>query len=185
MEDNPSAGSADNIVRINFAKNSKAHVFPVAKNKVQTRARSREKLSLFEELLEQGVVMLILDARHPNVDVPSEFSQEYDLRLNFSYRFGLKDFTFDQSGVEATLSFSHGLYFCRVPWSAVFAIQSHASKLGSVWTEDVPTEIQVRITDLPDASEKNIEASDAKGLKASRRTSSHKIPKLRLVQQDD
>lgn len=90
------------------------------------------KLQAFGEALEQGVVLVILDATRPGVQVPSAYAQNRSLGLNFSYKYQLQDFAFDDQGVSATLSFDEGYFYCLVPWEAVYRIGDR------VWPEDFP-----------------------------------------------
>lgn len=119
----------DNVVRLNI--------------KPPPTESSIKKCGAFAAALKQGITTLVLDARVAGVRVPSMYASQKDLRLNFSYRFGLKDFMFDGQGVEATLSFSEGYFFCQVPWEAVFAIESVATQTSSIWPENIPSDAAV------------------------------------------
>ena len=98
------------------------------------------KRSLLERLLDQGMVMVHLDARRDGVDVPGEFRGEADLRLNFSYRFSHGDLALGEDEVNATLNFSGGPYRCEVPLSAIFAVVSHVTGEGFFFPGDAPPE---------------------------------------------
>jgi stringent starvation protein B len=175
---------ADNVVKVDFARPSKVAMASSA----QTMASESDlqKSKVFGDLLDQGMAMLVLNARHEGVDVPADFKTEPDLRLNFSRRFGIKDFVHSEQGVEATLSFAQGFYFCRIPWKAVFAIQSHVSKLGSLWPEDVPEELRIHMKPAP-AAQKLVEVVDADATdEPPAQTSDDEVkptgrPQLRLV----
>ena len=95
-------------------------------------SRHDEKLKAFKQGLEKDIVMITLDATHAGVSVPSQFSKSVHLSLNYSYRYNLPDFAFDEEGVSATLSFDEGYFYCLVPWEAVYRIGDH------VWPEDFP-----------------------------------------------
>ena len=97
-----------------------------------TRSRNDGKLEIFKKGLENGIVMITLDATREGVSVPSRFSKDFALSLNFSYRYNLPDFAFDEEGVSATLSFDEGYFYCLVPWEAVYRIGNE------VWPEDFP-----------------------------------------------
>ena len=97
--------------------------------------------------LEQGMVMIHLDARRPGVLVPPHLRNESHLRLNLSYRFDPPDLSVSDWGVRSTLSFSGTRFTIAVPWSALFAIASHVTKeLGWVFPEDVPDELLPQAT---------------------------------------
>lgn len=91
--------------------------------------------------LDQGMVMIHLDARRPGVLVPAQMRGEHHLRLNLSYRFDPPDLSVGDWGVRSTLSFSGSRFTVAVPWSALFAITSHASKESWMFSDDVPSEL--------------------------------------------
>ncbi|MBZ4400445.1 ClpXP protease specificity-enhancing factor SspB [Myxococcus sp. AS-1-15] len=91
--------------------------------------------------LDQGMVMIHLDARRPGVLVPASLRGEAHLRLNLSYRFDPPDLTVGEWGVRCTLSFSGSRFKVAVPWSALFAIASHVTKESWMYMEDMPPEL--------------------------------------------
>ncbi len=92
--------------------------------------------------LEQGMVMIHLDARRPGVLVPPHLRNEAHLRLNLSYRFDPPDLSVSDWGVRSTLSFSGTRFTVAVPWSALFAIASHVTKdLAWMYPDDMPPEL--------------------------------------------
>lgn len=98
------------------------------------------KKELLVRLLDLGKVMIHLDARCEDVDVPTQFKEDADLRLNLSYRFQYGGLTVDESGVTATLSFSGFPHTCRVPIGSVYAITSHVSGESYFFPTDAPPE---------------------------------------------
>ncbi|SEL47782.1 stringent starvation protein B [Stigmatella aurantiaca] len=90
--------------------------------------------------LEQGLVMVHLDARRPGVLVPTHLRNESHLRLNISYRFDPPDLAVGEWGVRSTLSFSGSRFTVAVPWSALFAITSHVTKEFWLYPDDIPVE---------------------------------------------
>ncbi|WP_223636254.1 ClpXP protease specificity-enhancing factor SspB [Corallococcus sp. EGB] len=91
--------------------------------------------------LDQGMVMIHLDARRPGVLVPASLRGEAHLRLNLSYRFDPPDLTVGEWGVRSTLSFSGSRFTVAVPWSALFAIASHVTKEFWMYPEEMPPEL--------------------------------------------
>jgi stringent starvation protein B len=92
--------------------------------------------------LDQGMVMIHLDARRPGVSVPPQLRGEPHLRLNLSYRFDPPDLSVTEWGVRSTLSFSGSRFTVAVPWSALFAIASHVTKdLFWMYPDDMPPEL--------------------------------------------
>ncbi|MBF5044466.1 stringent starvation protein B [Aggregicoccus sp. 17bor-14] len=100
-----------------------------------------EKKERLLAALDQGMVMIHLDARRPGVAVPSHLGGEAHLRLNLSYRFDPPDLTVNEWGVRSTLSFSGSRFTVAVPWNALFAITSHVSREFWLYPEDMPQEL--------------------------------------------
>lgn len=98
------------------------------------------KQQLLEQLLDQGMVLVALDARKPGVEIPPALRGDPQLRLNLSYRFGLPLFV-DDWGVRATLTFGNVPYECRLPWSCIFLIVSHVSGQPVLFPDDIPMEL--------------------------------------------
>jgi stringent starvation protein B len=103
--------------------------------------KEEEKKSRLLGALEQGLVMIHLDARRPGVLVPQNLRVEPHLRLNLSYRFEPQDLSVNEWGVRSTLSFSGKRFLVAVPWSALFAIASHATQEFWMYPDDMPHEL--------------------------------------------
>jgi len=112
-------------------------------------ADSAEKMAAFQDMLERGLTMLHLDARHEAVDVPEHFRQDHHLRLNYSYRFFLDTFEITENGVQASLSFGGIPHLTVISWSAVFACSSHVTGEWRVWPDDMPVELMAQAVAFP------------------------------------
>ena len=119
------------------------------------------KRELLESLLEQGMVMVVLDARRPGVAVPPDLARDPQLRLNLSWRFGFS-MELDEWGVKATLTFGGHPFTCRLPWNAIYAMVSHASKNEPyLFPAELPEELQRRAAgEAPDADEDEEETAE-------------------------
>ena len=135
----------DNVVSVNFKAPTKSKRPPLSEKE---RRRNREKLDVFKQLVEQGMVMVVMDSRRKGVQVPPRFSEDHQLRLNFSLKFYIEDFEYDDYGVRASLSFNKVPYFCDIPWDAVYALNSQAVEQGVMWPDDVPTELQNMVEEI-------------------------------------
>jgi stringent starvation protein B len=136
---------SDNVVRVDFAaKRPKA---PPKPTRTQPPAAAElgperpEKLRMFARLIERGMVMVTLDARAGGARVPPKFAGELQLNLNFSHRFGLADFEYDDNGVRASLSFGGQPFFCDLPWSTVYGMTSHVDGERLLWPDSFPQEL--------------------------------------------
>lgn len=104
-------------------------------------AKGPEKKDRLLAALENGMVMIHLDARRPGVLVPSSLRDEAHLRLNLSYRFEPPDLSVGEWGIRSTLSFSGSRFTVAVPWSALFAITSHVTREFWMYPDDMPQEL--------------------------------------------
>jgi stringent starvation protein B len=113
------------------------------------------KKTVLEQLLTEGMVLVALDARLPEVDVPTHLGQDPQLRLNLSHRFGLP-MAVQEWGVRATLTFAGVPYSCCFPWRAVFLMVSHVSGQPYLFPDDIPAELlsqAPRLTSVGEAVE--------------------------------
>jgi stringent starvation protein B len=93
-------------------------------------------------LLEQATVLVHLDPRGEQVQVPAWFKRQPQLVLQIGLNMPkpIPDLTVDDAGISCTLSFSNTPHYCHLPWAAVYALIG-ASGRGMVWPDDVPKEV--------------------------------------------
>ena len=92
-------------------------------NQKQMKQAKRE---FFSKALQGGIASLYLDPRVEGVIVPEKFRGSPTLVLNYSYRYHIADFDFDDERVVASLSFGGFPFQCVVPWDAVIGIGNQA-----------------------------------------------------------
>ena len=138
-------GDKQNVVRVDFKR---------AQRTSPSDPLAPQKFAVFSRFIAKGKVMVTLDARRTGVNVPSHLANEPQLNLDFSERFGLSDFMYDERGVRASLSFNRQPFFCDVPWSSVYALFSHVDNERLTWARALPQEI---LAQLPDASVEHLE----------------------------
>jgi hypothetical protein len=109
-----------------------------------------EKLVVFEEMLEHGIVLLTFDTRVKGVEVPAAFRGTPQLHLSFSMRFRIDDFEVDEDGVRGTLSFDDGPFRCIVPWEAVYGMSSEAMPRRVTFPRSFPPELLAMLPALAD-----------------------------------
>ncbi len=117
---------------------------PVSLDDEVTRLAARsmpEKRSVMEKLIQDGPVLIHLDARQEGVNVPPAHKDDAKLvlRLGHSLRPPIPDLVIDADGIRATLSFRGVSHGCVIPWVAVYAIVGVDDR-GLIWREDVPPE---------------------------------------------
>jgi stringent starvation protein B len=100
------------------------------------------KREVLERLLEQGMVMVHLDARRPGVRVPPTLRGDSQLRLNLSYRFASRDLSVGDDLVGCTLRFNGQPYYCELPVEAIFAVTSHVTGEALVWPESLAAALE-------------------------------------------
>lgn len=86
-----------------------------------------------------------LDPRRPGVHVPKWFMSQPQLVLQVGLNMPIQipDLDVDEAGISCTLSFSRSPFWCKIPWSAVYALVGEDGR-GGVWPDDVPPEIQLQ-----------------------------------------
>ena len=114
----------------------------------------RIKREVFESSLEKGVTSLHLDATVQGTRVPEHLSGQRNLVLNYSYRYQIPDFDFNDEGVIASLSFKGVQFQCVVPWDAVFGIGNHVDSNFYSFVEAAPKEKMAEDEPEKDATER-------------------------------
>jgi stringent starvation protein B len=84
-------------------------------------AERHEVPQVIRELLDKGMVRIIVDATRPGVLVPEQLQGNPQLHLNLSYRFDGHNMRFGQHALCVTLSFAHVPFRCEIPWHAIVA----------------------------------------------------------------
>lgn len=139
-KESPAAESAeeapDNVLHVDFSRRRSREPEPVAEIVEYDDPLNTVKFECFAKLIELGMVMITLDSRFAGVDVPEKLRGIAELRLNFSHRFGIEDFAYDERGVRGSLSFDGVPYYCVIPWPAAFALYSHSD--GKIFVFDPP-----------------------------------------------
>ena len=109
-------------------------------NRMSQTASAAEKKETIETLLEKGMVMITLDARHEEASLPEYLTSEPQLVLNISTRFNLPlDIT--DWGVHATLTFRGSAFNCEIPWNAIYIMVSHETREPFLFPDDIPVEV--------------------------------------------
>src|SRR5688572_19427366 len=75
-------------------------------------------------LLQGPSVFIHLDPRKPEVVVPLHFKKQAQLVLQVGLNMAvpIPDLHVDDEGVTCTLSFNRSPFWCRLPWTAVYAL---------------------------------------------------------------
>lgn len=98
-------------------------------------------------LLEEGPSLFVhLDPRRAGVQVPKWFTGQAQLVLQVGLNMSIPipDLKVEEMGISCTLSFSRTPFWCRLPWSSIFALVGEDG-LGMVWPEDVPPEVALQM----------------------------------------
>lgn len=98
------------------------------------------------KLLDKSSARLFLDPRRDGVVVPKWFLKQAELVLRVGYTLSppIPDLEIGEEFISCTLSFNRRPTWCRLPFSAIYAVISDADGRGVVWPEDVPLESQLR-----------------------------------------
>jgi stringent starvation protein B len=95
------------------------------------------------ELLEDGPVLIHVDARHEGVAVPDRLRDDAKLVLRFGFGLSpaIQDLELDDETISGTLTFGGVPFHCVLPWPSVYAAVSEATQQAMVWPDDVPAEV--------------------------------------------
>ena len=106
-------------------------------------ASAPDKRRTLEALLGRGPVLVHVDARRAEVQVPTRFRADPSLVLRFGYGLtpAIADLVVDENAIQGTLTFSGQPFHCVLPWTAVYAAMVEGEQRGTVWPEDVPEDV--------------------------------------------
>jgi stringent starvation protein B len=109
-------------------------------------------------LLQGPSLYIHLDPRKPDVIVPQYFKKQPQLVLQVGLNMAIPipDLKVEDDAITCTLSFSRKPFWCRLPWTAVFALVGEDMK-GMVWPDEVPAEVaaQREVKPPPEAETKS------------------------------
>ncbi|MFT3773571.1 MAG: ClpXP protease specificity-enhancing factor SspB [Minicystis sp.] len=96
-------------------------------------------------LLEESSMFIHLDPRRAEVVVPRSFLKQPQLVLQVGLNMAIPipDLRLDDDGISCTLSFNRAPFWCKIPWTAIYALVGEDGR-GGVWPDDVPPEIQLQ-----------------------------------------
>jgi len=97
------------------------------------------------QLLAEGDVMLCLDARHAEVQVPAQHAHDQALRLVLNMNFP-HPIEVTADGISANLAFGGRRFACYVPMAALWAAFNPQNMQGMTWPEDMPPEVRADLT---------------------------------------
>jgi stringent starvation protein B len=94
-------------------------------------------------LLQGPSLFIHLDPRKPEVIVPLHFKKQAQLVLQVGLNMAvpIPDLHVDDEGVSCTLSFNRAPFWCRLPWTAIYALVGD-DKRGMIWPDEVPAEVE-------------------------------------------
>lgn len=86
-----------------------------------------------------------LDPRRPDVVVPKWFmgQPQLVLQVGLNMAIPIPDLRVEDDGITCTLSFNRAPFWCKIPWTAIYALVGEDGR-GGVWPDDVPPEIQLQ-----------------------------------------
>jgi stringent starvation protein B len=113
------------------------------------------KMDVAMALLQGPSVFIHLDPRKPDVVVPGYFKKQPQLvlQVGLNMTIPIPDLKVDNEGVTCTLSFNRHPFWCRLPWTAIYALVGEAvdgeDMKGMLWPDDVPTEVAAQRESKP------------------------------------
>jgi hypothetical protein len=139
----------DNVIQVNFGQPRPAKPAAAAPAKpaaivpkydldeFEEDPLAHAKLEAFSRFIEESKVAVTLNTFWPGVHVPEQFTKRSELVLNFSHRYYIDDFTYDEHAICATLSFGGEPFYCIVPWAAVRMLFCHATNEALAFEETI------------------------------------------------
>ncbi len=128
---------SDNVISVDFSKGRSTTkpktATPAPKPAVKVSMDDAVKLMVFTLMISDSKVQVRLVTGVDGVVIPESMRGEVVQVLNFSKKFGIADFNYDQRGVRASLGFAGVNSFCDIPWPAVFAVACEKTGAVCAW----------------------------------------------------
>jgi stringent starvation protein B len=103
------------------------------------------KKAIAETITRAGALLVHLDARRPDVVVPSYLKRDGHLVLQVGHDLEppIPDLRIDEQGISGTLSFKHLPFHVTVPWAAIYGLVDK-NQQGTIWDADVPEDMRCK-----------------------------------------
>ena len=98
----------------------------------------QKKRRLLQELLEAGLVSIVIDSSKAGVNLPKHLMGQEEVVLNLSRRFGLDVFEIGPIEVVASLSFAGERHRCVIPYRAMYAYLGKGEDNRYIFQDDLP-----------------------------------------------
>lgn len=97
-------------------------------------------------LLQGPSVFIHLDPRKPGVVVPAWFKSQPQLVLQVGLNMPvpIPDLDVSDEGISCTLSFNRSPHWCKLPWSAIYALVGEDGR-AMLWPDDIPPEVAAQL----------------------------------------
>lgn len=105
------------VIRVDFAK--KTIIGEDIHAHSPTKRPTGNKLEVFTAMIHDGLTSTVFRPDAPGVKVHDSLRGQQHVIFNWSHRFGLDDFTYDEQGIGGTLSVSGQAQYVFLPWDSV------------------------------------------------------------------
>lgn len=104
-----------------------------------------DKYTYFSKLIDTGLIQILINPKLRGTKLPLNLKKEAFVALNWSHKFNIKDFEYDDKGVRGTLTFNAKDCFVNIPWKSIWAIflTKSPKETMKIWEADIPREISL------------------------------------------
>lgn len=82
------------------------------------------KLEAFSKLIINDLVRVFINTKTSGLQIPKSFYSNQDLTLDWSLKFNLKDFKYNEYGISGTLSFDKKQSYVFLPWDSIWSMST-------------------------------------------------------------
>jgi len=102
-----------------------------------------EKYNYFCSLIGEGMTSVKIDTKGEGVNLPPHLKKQPMASINWSKKFRIDDFCFDEHGVRGSLSYGGRPHFTDLPWTSVWGLSLADGSKAKEWPEDLPNNLPV------------------------------------------
>lgn len=120
-----------------------------------------DKYNYFSELIDRGLTRVVVNSTAVGVKLPAHLMGSSGVELNWSHKFRLSDFRYDQFKISGTLTFSGHRFFVELPWKSIWLIfrPDEGQDSVKIWISDVPKdkleELKIKVEEVINEGEIN------------------------------
>lgn len=121
------------LIMVDFKAGKKLSVIDLDARQDMPDQSNFEKYDCFCKFIEDGMVQVEVITSDPGIVIPEHLKQKPLELINWSKRFLIKDFSYDEQGVRGSLNYGGKVLFTDLPWSSIWSMRIRDTDRHQAW----------------------------------------------------